>query len=304
MGTFTNKPFGFRMLGTFAPTMLLLSMSASAFAGMQVVYIDGKSKEANSHAPQVFQATEEDGTAKVIRANTKVDEQKPAEEFIKSEPVAEAPAPAPVQAAPVKKAPAAPAKFSAPAVVAEPATPSPEAIELAEIKRHNAELQKRLEVLEQARAAQKIEAAKEAKAAQAPAPADVTEEAANAQDVAPGADTKEEMKAEDVVESSTSPADLLDQRVKEKRQVSKAAKAELAVQQTAEQKQKELREKSGKFDQVPDQHIKDIAQRLKYTNEILKRFGRAYDYRLMTLAEFKKTLNELEQVEEKTKSAN
>ncbi len=291
MGTFRVKSFGIKMLGLAAPAMLLASISTSAFAGMQVVYIDSKSKDTNAHSPEVFRATEEDGTAKLIRANTKVDEQKPAEEFIQSEPVAAAPAPV---AAPAKKTMAAPAKFSAPvATVAAEAAPSAAAIDLAELKRHNLELQKRLEVLENARVEQKAEAK-----------ADVTEEQANAQDVAPGAKEQSEMKSEDVVESSPSPTDTLDARMKEKAAVTKIARVEQAHELTAEQKQKALREKSGAFDQVPDQHIKDVAQRLKYTNEILKRFGRAYDYRIMTLAQFKKTLNELEQSEEKTKSSN
>ena len=299
MGTFVSKSFGYRMLGLFAPAMLLASMSTTVFAGMQVVYIDGKTKDVGTHAPQVFPSTDEDGTAKVIRANTRVDEQKPAEEFVQSEPVAAAPAPAPI-----KKALPAPAAFKAPvAVAAEAAAPSAEAIELAQIKRQNAELQKRLEVLEQAKVAQKVEAKAEAQATLAPAPI-VPQDAPDSQDIAPGAAAQSEAKTEDVVDSDLSPSDQLNARVKEKAQVSKAAKAELAQAQTTEQKQKALRERTTKFDQVPEQRISDVAQRLKYTNEILKRFGRAYDYRLMTLAEFQKTLNELDQAQEKTKSSN
>jgi hypothetical protein len=58
------------------------------------------------------------------------------------------------------------------------------------------------------------------------------------------------------------------------------------------------------FDAVPDERVREIAERLKYTNEILKRFGRAYDYRSTTLSEFKKILAKLEASEEKTNSSN
>ncbi len=48
------------------------------------------------------------------------------------------------------------------------------------------------------------------------------------------------------------------------------------------------------FDEVPKEKMDEIAVRIKYTYEILKRFGRAYDYRSTTLSQLKQTLAELE----------
>ncbi len=49
-----------------------------------------------------------------------------------------------------------------------------------------------------------------------------------------------------------------------------------------------------KFDIVPSSKIPEIAERVKYAYDILKRFGRAYDYRTTTLTELKKILQDLE----------
>lgn len=93
----------------------------------------------------------------------------------------------------------------------------------------------------------------------------------------------------------------LDARFNEKSRVTAQAKAELAQKLSAEAAKKELLSRAKKYDAVPDERISELAQRLKFTNEILKRFGRAYDYRLMTLGEFKKVLAELELKQEKSK---
>lgn len=55
---------------------------------------------------------------------------------------------------------------------------------------------------------------------------------------------------------------------------------------------------TGTFDVVPDKRIPELAQRLKYTNEILKRWGRAYDYRTTTTRQLRQIVAELEAVDE------
>jgi hypothetical protein len=52
------------------------------------------------------------------------------------------------------------------------------------------------------------------------------------------------------------------------------------------------------FDEVPKEKINEIAERMKYTYDILKRFGRAYDYRTTTLSQLKLKLEELESKKE------
>ena len=59
-----------------------------------------------------------------------------------------------------------------------------------------------------------------------------------------------------------------------------------------------------KYDRVPDTRISELAERLKYTNDILKRFGFAFDYRATTLAELKSAIVQLEASESKKKSIN
>ena len=63
---------------------------------------------------------------------------------------------------------------------------------------------------------------------------------------------------------------------------------------TASVKTKETFIESSNFDSVPSEHVDEIAERIKYAYDILKRFGRAYDYRVVTLAEFRKILEDLE----------
>ncbi|MBI2604473.1 MAG: hypothetical protein HYW49_00175 [Deltaproteobacteria bacterium] len=48
------------------------------------------------------------------------------------------------------------------------------------------------------------------------------------------------------------------------------------------------------FDVVPRERVEELSERVKYSYEILKRFGRAYDYKTVTLKEFKSILKELE----------
>lgn len=51
---------------------------------------------------------------------------------------------------------------------------------------------------------------------------------------------------------------------------------------------------SAPFDVVPRERAAEISERVKYSYEILKRFGRAYDYKTVTLKELKSILKELE----------
>lgn len=48
------------------------------------------------------------------------------------------------------------------------------------------------------------------------------------------------------------------------------------------------------FDIVPKERVAELSERVKYSYEILKRFGRAYDYKTVTLKEFKSILKDLE----------
>ncbi|MBI3542741.1 MAG: hypothetical protein HY075_05640 [Deltaproteobacteria bacterium] len=232
----------------------------------------------------------------MIHANTKVDAEKPAEETLEQ-----------------AVAPQAPKKIQAKVVAEETAaaeTTPPANTELADLKKQNAEMAKRLDSLEKARIEKKEADQSEAPAEQAATPAaDETQKEALARDVAPGAESGE-VGVDELVESSAAkPTDVetpatVDARLKEKAIVSKASRSELAHAQKRDDHHKELRQMASRFDTVSDKYIPDLAQRLKYTNEILKRFGRAYDYRLTTLSDFKKILAELESTEEKTNASN
>ena len=57
-------------------------------------------------------------------------------------------------------------------------------------------------------------------------------------------------------------------------------------------------------EKVPQNKITDVSERLKYANEIIKRFGIAYDYRSMTLKDFKRILAKLEAKEKSNSSQN
>jgi len=152
--------------------------------------------------------------------------------------------------------------------------------EVAELKHQNEELRNRLNALEASTKAAPVAvvAAPALPPASAPVVAPMEPKTLNTN-----------MKA-----TVAAPADVLESRLSEKVSVSK----ELAASKVTAQKQ------ATRFDAVPDQHITEIAQRLKYANEILKRFGRAYDYRATTLREFKHVLAELEDAEEKQKDIN
>ena len=73
----------------------------------------------------------------------------------------------------------------------------------------------------------------------------------------------------------------------EKAAITKRAKVELAQTQKRGDHHKELREKAGSFVCGSRQVHPGSRTAPKYTNEILKRFGRAYDYRLTTLSDSK-----------------
>lgn len=49
-----------------------------------------------------------------------------------------------------------------------------------------------------------------------------------------------------------------------------------------------------RFDNVPKDRVAEISERMIYSYEILKRFGRAYDYRTTKLSELKRILKDLE----------
>lgn len=57
-------------------------------------------------------------------------------------------------------------------------------------------------------------------------------------------------------------------------------------------------QKAKLYDKVPDNRVAELAERLKYTNDILKRFGLAFDYRATTLKELKTVLATLENKQE------
>lgn len=106
----------------------------------------------------------------------------------------------------------------------------------------------------------------------------------------PDASAVERAEEEQVADETVAPAaPVIESRVAEKAVV----RADVAKKQKAQS-----------FDTVPDKRITEIAQRLKYANEILKRWGRAYDYRSVTLSQFKKIVAELEAIDEKTQSVN
>ncbi|HRK03319.1 MAG TPA: hypothetical protein PLH57_11695 [Oligoflexia bacterium] len=91
-----------------------------------------------------------------------------------------------------------------------------------------------------------------------------------------------------VTAEAAQPADKnVDLRLDEKRDITEKARAEAA-------KKAELLAKKLKFDEVPKNHSKEIELRVKYTYEILRRYGRAYDYRVLTSRELKNLLASLE----------
>jgi hypothetical protein len=247
-----------------------------------------------------YAATVDDGTAKVIKGSTRVDQAAVKEEYIGDEA---APAPKPAK------------KLSAPKNVRHTVSMTEETVsadndEASALKRENAELKRRLTMLEKAKAEVKAETAA------ATQDEDATEKVAEANDVAPGAaaaetaSTEEEVPAEQMQAQPIQPkkpvvaaakkvllAPMTISAVKKTADVSTAPVAATPAVAAAEPTKKPAKQ-ADKFDAVPDERVAEIATRLKYTNEILKRFGRAYDYRSTTLSEFKKILGELEATED------
>lgn len=56
------------------------------------------------------------------------------------------------------------------------------------------------------------------------------------------------------------------------------------------------------FDTVPKEKVAEISERMIYSYEILKRFGRAYDYRATKLSELKRILKDLERTNQTAKN--
>ena len=73
-----------------------------------------------------------------------------------------------------------------------------------------------------------------------------------------------------------------------------ALKAEIAALKAQIKAPEDLAKARTAGDKIDANHVKDIALRLKYTNEIVRRFGIAYDYRVMTVKDFKRILAKLE----------
>lgn len=298
----------------FSQIGLSLGIAALAFAPLSGV------ASVSTKSPQVFNATEDDGTAQDIRANAAADTPPNSREETLNDVAAQ---------------------------------------EVVNLKHQNSELKKRLQSLEKARAEVKAEEKKKAETAVA-APADEQDgmeaddvalapapmqpaapavaaptaapiaapvtAAAQAAPAAPAAPatavqanaapatpaptavaatpTALAAKTAPIAAVAPAPKSALDARFDEKTSISETARQELAKSQDNEAKLKEVRSRATKFDNVPDKFIPDLAERLKYTNDILKRFGRAYDYRITTIRDFKKILTELESVQEKTTAVN
>lgn len=56
------------------------------------------------------------------------------------------------------------------------------------------------------------------------------------------------------------------------------------------------------FDAVPSDRVAELSERITIASDILSRFGRAYDYRTITLSDFKRIVTELET--EKSRNKN
>lgn len=282
MGMNKGKAFIFTVLGT--------AIGLSGFAGQG--HCAGRAGQGPAGAPQVFRATEDDGTAEVVRTGKPVDESGTDSDLAEYAPPA-----------PKKKAPAAPVVSKA------TVTADADDVDASNLKRENAILKKRLETLEQAKAEKQKAATTQAEVdpAQAAADAAAAEQAADAANTAPGADleaAKAPTNGETVEGDAATPTDTVEGRLKEKARITREARTELAKEEHVEQKKKDLKEMSSRFDKVPDQRIAELAQRLRYANDILKRWGRAYDYRVTTLKDFQKIVAELEAADEKTSAVN
>lgn len=212
-------------------------------------------------APEKFAATEDDGTAQMIHASTNVEADKPKEEFLEDENAVAS---------------------------SDPVTP---AVKETPIKRPSETTQ----VPKQEKLPQKKTSLEEHVIAEASndAPSD------DSGDVGVN-DLTETAEASKTSDGPTLDTRSIDGRVQEKMLVSEQTRKTEATALKKELHHKTVLNQANKYDLVPDKYISDLAQRLKYTNEILKRFGRAYDYRMTTLSEFKKVLANLEADEKKS----
>ncbi|MEW6058367.1 MAG: hypothetical protein AB1540_17335, partial [Bdellovibrionota bacterium] len=106
----------------------------------------------------------------------------------------------------------------------------------------------------------------------------------------------------------TATGTLISDEINELKRQNKELQKRLVVLEEARAEKKavpaQAEKKSEPAYDVPDQRISEVAERLKYTNDILKRFGKAYDYRSTTLKEFKRILADLESKEENSKELN
>lgn len=226
-----------------------------------------------------YSATVQDGTAQVIRPG-RVATPEPAEEFLEDL------APAP------KKTPAK-AKLAAPTNL-KVKTP----------------LEARLGEREMIGQKHHVDAVEPSDSAEATPPGDVPVPASETAPVAaPGSD--DELPAlfpADGVEMTSDEADESTARTSLSKQSPETFQAPVnptkPVEKRISEKAAVKKTEREKFDVVPDERVSEIAQRLKYANEILKRWGRAYDYRTTTLKEFKKVVAELEAIEEKSEATN
>ena len=184
-----------------------------------------------AHAVERYPSTVDDGTLKVMRGNTKIDDSDEG-------PLSELAAPAPK----------APQKMKATVVTAAPEKQNVQSRE------DSQEISDRETVEESAE------------------PTPPTNEELVENQTSP--------KPEEKVEA---PVDPVEERLQEKKEI----RTELARKEA-------LALKGQAFDVVDSAHVPELAERLKYANDILKRFGRAYDYRITTLSEFKKILSQLE----------
>lgn len=211
--------------------MLDLSKKINSFVGLIVILPTLCFGGEISQAAEKYAATVEDGTAKVIKANAKIDANEQKEEFLVTPTTTDAALKAPANVIhEVKVDP----------VASQPTTVPETAPQAAPILTTPA----------------------------------VSPETVKAAPVAP----KRELNPIDV-------------RIFEKKQI-------------LVQTQVEMLKKTAAFDTVPQKHVAELAERLKYANDILKRFGRAYDYRTTTLKDFKRILADLEATEENAAIAN
>ncbi len=79
-----------------------------------------------------------------------------------------------------------------------------------------------------------------------------------------------------------------------KPKISAKTKTKAEIKSTSVPEKSITKSEEESFDVVPSSKIPEIAERVKYAYDILRRFGRAYDYRTTTLSELKKILQDLE----------